>query len=38
VATAEEALANVASDMNEVTDSLDRDLQQESYRTSLGLE
>lgn len=38
VATAEEALGNVASDWNEVTDSLDRDLQQASYRTSLGLE
>lgn len=38
VATAEEALANVAADFNEVTDGLDRELQLSSYRVSLGLE
>jgi multiple sugar transport system substrate-binding protein len=38
VATAEEALANVATDWDEVTDGLDRDLQMASYRTSLGIE
>lgn len=38
VATAEEALANVAADWDEVTDGLDRDLQMSSYRVSLGLE
>ena len=38
VATAEEALANVATDWDEVTDGLDRDLQKASYRTSLGLD
>lgn len=38
VATAEEALANVAADWDEVTDGLDRDLQMSSYRISLGLE
>ena len=38
VATAEEAFANVATDWNEVTDSLDRDVQLTSYRTSLGIE
>ncbi|MBL8127559.1 MAG: ABC transporter substrate-binding protein, partial [Chloroflexia bacterium] len=38
VATAEEALANVAADWDETTDGLDRDLQLASYRTSLGLE
>ena len=38
VPTADEALKNVASDWDEVTDGLDRDLQQSSYRTSLGLE
>ena len=38
VATAEEALENVAADWDETTDGLDRDLQLASYRTSLGLE
>ena len=38
VASAEEALANVATDWDEVTDGLDRDLQMASYRTSLGLD
>src|SRR5918997_78530 len=38
VATAEEALANVATDWDEVTDGLDRELQMASYRTSLGIE
>lgn len=38
VGTAEEALANVAAEWNEITDGLDRTLQQESYRTSLGIE
>ena len=38
VATAEEALANMADDWNEITDMLDRETQKASYRTSLGLE
>lgn len=37
VGSAEEALQNMADDWNEITDRLDRDLQIESYRTSLGL-
>jgi multiple sugar transport system substrate-binding protein len=38
VGSAEEALANMAEDWNEITDMLDRETQKASYRTSLGLE
>jgi multiple sugar transport system substrate-binding protein len=38
LASAEEALAKVVADFDEITDGLDRDRQRQSYRTSLDIE